>query len=396
MVAQKMNILMIAPTPFFADRGCHVRILEEARALTALGNKVTICTYHNGRDVPDLNIRRIPRIPWYNKLEAGPSYHMLYLDFLLLLRSLGCTLSEKPDIIHAHLHEGAFIGRFCRQLRHMPLVFDMQDSLSGEMVFYRYLKSDRLSYKLVHGLEEFIDKSADAIITSTTRMAQILKNEFGINDNNVFPIGDSVNTEVFHPNYDTEELRQQLNLPKNKKVVVHLGLLTEYQGIDLLLKSIPRISKEVDAHFLIVGYPNVEKYQKMSQELGVLDHVTFTGRIDYQEVPRYLNLGDIAVSPKISELGGCKLYNFMACALPTVVFDFPSNREILSGLGTYADLEDPESLSTNIIRLLLDERLRQELSGKLREKALKDHSWEKVGEKIMEVYNRLLGNTPIS
>jgi len=72
--------MMIAPTPFFADRGCHVRIYEEARILQSLGNKVIIYTYHNGRNISGIKIKRIMNIPWYKKLEAGPSYHMFYLD----------------------------------------------------------------------------------------------------------------------------------------------------------------------------------------------------------------------------------------------------------------------------------------------------------------------------
>lgn len=395
MCDRELKILMIAPTPFFADRGCHVRIYEEARALKKLGCEVTICTYHHGRDIPGLDIRRIINIPWYKKLEAGPSLHMLYLDLLLLFKSLTTALKTNPDIIHAHLHEGAFIGRFCRQMRHVPMVFDVQDSLCRELVFYRYLKSGGLPYKGIHRLEEVIDKAADAIVTSTTSMAQILKNEFGVDGNRIFPVEDSVNTEAFHTNYETEELRQQLNLPKNKKVVAYLGLLTEYQGIDLLLKTIPSIMKEVDAHFLIMGYPNVEKYQERSHELGISDHTTFTGRIDYREVPRYLNLANIAVSPKMSELGGCKLYNFMACGLPTVVFDIPTNRDILGDLGIYAQPGDPDSLSKNIIEILLDERRQQELRVKLREKVEKEYSWDRVAERLIGVYDGLLGNTPI-
>ena len=136
-----MKIQMIAPTPFFADRGCHVRILEEAKALESLNNEVTFYTYHNGRNIPDYNIKRICNIPWYNKLEAGPSYHMLYLDALLSLYSLQGSYSSNPDIIHAHLHEGVFIGKFCSRLRFnkKPLVFDVQGSLTGEM-----LKKERL------------------------------------------------------------------------------------------------------------------------------------------------------------------------------------------------------------------------------------------------------------
>jgi len=64
---------MIAPTSFFADYGCHVRILEEARLLQRLGHQVTICTYHNGRNLPGLDIRRTMSIPWRKGYEVGSS-----------------------------------------------------------------------------------------------------------------------------------------------------------------------------------------------------------------------------------------------------------------------------------------------------------------------------------
>ena len=53
-----LRVLMVAPTPFFADRGCHVRILGEARALTQLGHQVKIVTYPLGRDMEGLDIHR--------------------------------------------------------------------------------------------------------------------------------------------------------------------------------------------------------------------------------------------------------------------------------------------------------------------------------------------------
>ncbi|MBP1729182.1 MAG: glycosyltransferase, YqgM-like family, partial [Deltaproteobacteria bacterium] len=87
-VPRMLRILMLAPTPFFADRGCHVRILEEARILAALGQRVEIVTYHIGRDLPGIITRRIPAIPWYRKLEAGPSWHKPYLDILLFCKAL--------------------------------------------------------------------------------------------------------------------------------------------------------------------------------------------------------------------------------------------------------------------------------------------------------------------
>src|SRR3989304_5057731 len=81
------RVLMIAPTPFFADRGCHVRILEEVRALRRLGVETTGVTYHLDRALPDVRVERIPRVPWVKRLGVGPSPHKLYLDLLLLLKA---------------------------------------------------------------------------------------------------------------------------------------------------------------------------------------------------------------------------------------------------------------------------------------------------------------------
>ena len=57
------KVLMIAPTPFFADRGCHVKIFEEIKAFSKRGIKVVLTTYHIGRNIDGIDIRRIFRIP---------------------------------------------------------------------------------------------------------------------------------------------------------------------------------------------------------------------------------------------------------------------------------------------------------------------------------------------
>ncbi|MEO6060897.1 MAG: glycosyltransferase family 1 protein, partial [Thermoflexales bacterium] len=68
-----LRILSVAPTSFFNDYGCHVRILEEARALQALGHDVTILTYFKGNDVPGIRIIRTMPTPWRSNYEVGSS-----------------------------------------------------------------------------------------------------------------------------------------------------------------------------------------------------------------------------------------------------------------------------------------------------------------------------------
>ena len=104
-----------------------------------------------------------------------------------------------------------------------------------------------------------------------------------------------------------------------------------------------------------MGYPDVERYREMAVRLDIAGNATFTGRIDYREAPRYLCLGDIAVSAKLSktEANG-KVYNYIAAGLPTVCFDTPVNREILGDSGIYAKFGDKGSLSDAIVDILSD------------------------------------------
>jgi hypothetical protein len=95
---------MIAPTSFFADYGCHVRILEEVRALQRRGHRVRLCTYHNGEDIPGIDIRRTVDIPWRKRPVVGSSRHKMYLDVGLFFEVLRQAVAFRPDIIHAHLH----------------------------------------------------------------------------------------------------------------------------------------------------------------------------------------------------------------------------------------------------------------------------------------------------
>jgi len=163
-----LRILMIAPTPYFSDRGCHVRIYEEARALIARGHQVRIVSYHLGRDLEPVPVERSVAVPWYDKREAGPSWHKLYLDMLLLITALSAALRFRPQLIHGHLHEGALVGWLVAKLLKIPLVFDYQGSLTGESLNHRFFKAGSWLHRLFIAIERSINRLADRVITSST------------------------------------------------------------------------------------------------------------------------------------------------------------------------------------------------------------------------------------
>lgn len=163
---RRYRILMIAPTSFFADYGCHVRILEEARILKKMGHQVTLVTYHNGNLVPGLDIRRTLPIPWRSHYEVGSSRHKIAFDGLLGLKTLQLLATQRFDVIHAHLHEGALIGLVLGRLFGLPVVFDFQGSLTEEMIDHKFLSRDSAIYKPLRKLEQWIDHTSPVIFTS--------------------------------------------------------------------------------------------------------------------------------------------------------------------------------------------------------------------------------------
>lgn len=388
---------MLAPTSFFADYGCHVRILEEATVLQALGHRVTIATYHNGNDVPGLDIRRTLPIPWRRNYLVGSSRHKLAFDALLGLKTLELLIRGRYDIIHAHLHEGALIGLVLGRLFRVPVVFDFQGSLTGEMLDHHFLRRESRAYRAFRWLETWIVRHAPVIFTSSMNAARLLHQEFGCRSEQVQVLPDCVNADTFRPaeTYAPAELaalRVQLGIPAERKLIVYLGLLAEYQGTGLLLEALRRIlDVRQDVHLLLMGFPNEDHYQAQARALGIEAHVTFTGRVPYPQAPRYLALGDVAAAPKLSLTEGAgKLLNYMAVGLPVVAFDTPVAREYLGGDGLLAVPGDVKSLAQNLTARLFPAQQAPDsyraMGRRLRERAVQHFSWDQAGQQIVQAY----------
>jgi glycosyltransferase involved in cell wall biosynthesis len=328
---------MIAPTSFFSDYGCHVRILEEIRALAERGHTVQVCTYHNGSDVAGVEIRRSVDIPWLKRTEVGSSRHKAYLDVALFAESFRQAIKFKPDVIHGHLHEGALIGSVIARSLRKPVVFDYQGSLTEEMLDHGFIRHSGKRERLFRFLERRIDRLPDTIVPSGVAAEHHLRHS-GLDANKIVLVHDGVNTRQFDPDRFREmraDTRSRLGIPVDAPVVVYLGLLAEYQGTPLLIDAARKLlTRRPEIFFIIAGYPGADTYAAMASDIPHSQQVLFPGRIAYEEAPALLSAGDVAVAPKrsLTESNG-KLFNYMAMGLPIVAIDTPTNRAILGELG---------------------------------------------------------------
>jgi len=380
---------------FYADYGAHVRILEEATSLRALGHRITILAYPNGRDIAGLDVIRCWGVPFNYRIIVGSSRHRFYLDAMLGLKSLGVIAKLKPDIIHAHLHEGALIGSVLSSLWRVPLIFDFQGSLTGEMLDHKWIQAGSPFYQPLYWLEKQIDRFPQAILTSSHNATELLCNEFDRPEAQVHTIPDSVDTDTFRPGtldpQQRAELRAQYDIPADAQVVVYLGILQDYQGIPHLIRAAKLVVEErPNTYFLLMGFPNQEHYGRLAERIGVADRVRLPGMVPREQNVSRLALGDIAAGPKLSATEGAgKLLCYMAMGLPVVAFDTPVSREYLGDLGMYAPPGSIDGLAESILALLRDRAEAHRRGQQLRQRAVERYTWERSGRRIAEIYQRV-------
>lgn len=392
---RRRKVLMIAPTSFFSDYGGHIRILEETLALRKLNNEITIVTYYKGRDLPEIDIRRTAPLPYHTDYEVGSSRHKLAFDVYLAYKTWQVAWRERPDIIHAHMHEGALIGAVVAKLLGVPLLFDFQGGLTAEMVDHNFLRRDGKLYWLVHRLERFINHRPQAILTSSSRARAILEDEFAVPSERIYPLPDCVDLSRFAVGEVNREeqaaVREAFGIPPGRFVVAYLGLLTAYQGIPDLLEAAALLKEMGElVHFLIMGFPNVTYYTQLATQLGVLDCVTLTGKIPYPQAPLYLSLGDAAVSAKVSLTEGSgKLLNYMALGLPVVAYDTAVHREYLGEYGVYVPPKDVAGLAGAIRELAHQPEEQKRLGRALYQRVREKYTWVQAAQKIDKIYENM-------
>lgn len=390
-----MKILVVAPTPFFSDRGTHIRILEEALALEKLGHQITIATYHIGKDISKeietkIDVRRIRRLLfWYKKLEAGPDWQKIILDLMLIKKVLFLARTQKPDIIHGHLHEGVLIGFLVQRIlfwRKIKLVADFHGSLTGEMVSHGYLKKGlKWFFQIV---EKFINGLGDwAVVSSWENLATI--KDARKNKESVEVMLDGTNLDSFNLKQDKNELRKELEIPIDKFVVVYSGGLVPNKGIDYLFRAIKLTVKEnPNVFFLIGGFPDHYAMQFVKDN-ALEKFVRVVSPLNYFDLPGFNCVADVAVDPKNSDTNQAsgKMLNYMSAGLPVVCFDKDNNHNYL-GDGGYFCSPSAEGIAQGILYLVKNPQEARAKGASNKQRAA-SFSWKNSAQKIDAIYKKV-------
>jgi glycosyltransferase involved in cell wall biosynthesis len=366
-----VKILMLAPQPFFEPRGTPFSVLGRLRALSYLGHEVDLLTYHVGQNVviPGVTIFRTPAISCIREVPVGPSRIKPFLDVLLFAKAFRLLQKGRYDLLHTH-EEACFFGVLLAKFFRLPHLYDMHSSLPQQLRNFRYSRLRPL-IGLFEGLERWAINASDALITICPALEEYVKQ---INTNvphvmieNVASEGDTavISEEEMHTFKATHAL-----VP-GQKIVLYAGTFEPYQGLDLFIASAERVlCQRQDVLFLLVGGKpeQVRHYQSQVRERGLLSHFRFTGIRPPQDVPCFIRLAHVLVSPRTSGTNTpLKIYAYLQSGKPIVATNLHTHTQVLNPEVAVLVEPAPEALAQGILAVLEDPHFARNLGQQARQ-----------------------------
>jgi glycosyltransferase involved in cell wall biosynthesis len=179
-------------------------------------------------------------------------------------------------------------------------------------------------------------------------------------------------------------------------VMTH-GTLTEGYGVQLLIRALPSVLRELPVKALVVGDGEyLPELKRQAAELGVDDYVEFTGPVPFSDIGRYIASSSVGVITLLRdgymELAvPNKLFEYVALGVPVVAPDLPGIRSYFNGDQlVYFRAGDPADLAEKVVSVLRDPRLCADIverAGTVYEQLC----WEKTSRIYLGLVAELMG-----
>jgi len=383
------------PSPF--DR----RVWQEATALRDAGYAVSIICpigrgYEKTYEVMDaIHIWRYA-LPTEGAGAAGYALEYGFALAKTFFLSLKVLAARGFDVIHACNPPDLFflIGAFYKSFG-KKFVFDHHDA-SPELYEAKFGRRD-FFWKLMLWLEKATFRCADVSIATNESYRRIAIERGGMPAERVFVVRSGPSLERMKQVPPVEALRRG-----KRYLVGYVGVMGRQEGIDYLLRAARHIIydlKRTDVQFgLVGGGTSLQEMQDLARELGVTDHVTFTGRVPDHELLAMLNTADVCVNPDVAnemnEISTMnKVMEYMALGKPIVQFDLIEGRFSAQEASLYARRNDAKDLALKILELL-DSPEKRKAMGAFGGKRVQDElEWRYEVPKLLAAYEALWPRT---
>lgn len=385
------SILVIAPQPFFQNRGTPIAVKLLVEELALLGNDVHLLVFHEGEniEIPGVQVHRIRALPGMNNIQPSLTWKKLICDIFLLFKAIGLVRRYRFDIVHA-VEEGAFIALFLNKIYGIPYIYDMDSSLPLQIVE---------KFPLLRPVRPFFDFFERLAIRGSAGVVAVCKSLEDIARSCVAdkPIVRLEDISLLEDGEASDEvLRKRYGI--SGPMMLYVGNLERYQGIDLLLEGFQLVLERGGrGNLVIIGgtEETIAIYRKKAEELRIAASTFFCGPRPVTLLGHFLVQADILLSPRIQGNNTpMKLYSYLDSGTVVLATNLPTHTQVLTD--DLACLVEPtrESMAAGMMELLANPPLCRELGRKGRKVARENYSRKAFRMKLTEFYKRIFQLLP--
>lgn len=349
-----MNVLLLAPQPFFRVRGTPINVRNMVTTLVEAGHRVDLLCFPWGANIEaeGLRIIRCGAWPVVREVGVGLSLAKAWVDFRMFFRALALCAMNRYDVIHA-VEESAFFAWLLARLFKALFIYDVDSCISEQMA-----ESSKAIFRALAPVAVRLEKCAIRTAFFTLTVCQSLSDWARrlVPDARIVQIEDAPLQPSFQEDLEgSARLRESLKLG-GAPVVVYTGNLAAYQGVDLLIRAMAIVRRRgADVRAVIVGGEpdEIERLREMARSLDLEGLVVFCGKRPLEEMPAYMSLASVLVSPRIKgENTALKIYTYMQSGKPIVATRLATHTQVLDDQCAILVRPTPDDLAAGLLRAI--------------------------------------------
>ena len=294
------------------------------RALSDLGHIVDLLTYPQGETVPVPGVRHLRSLPLpVGRVKPGPSLAKLALDVPFMIEAWARAAFGHYDVVHA-VEEAAHLVAPLLRFTRRPFVMDVDSSVPDQLRYSGFATRGPILWA-AESLERHALRQAQTVITVCQSLTDGVRSRAP--GAAVFQVEDPplVDTSAHPSAADVATLRAALGLPAGP-VVLYSGNFEPYQGVEMLVDTAARVG---EASFVFMGGDG-RAVDAMRARVAAGARCVFTGTRPPSELPVFLALADVLVSPRLKGTNTpFKIYSYMAANKPLVATRIPTHTQVL-------------------------------------------------------------------
>lgn len=390
-----MRILFLAPQPFFQERGTPIAVRLALKVLSERkSDSIDLLTFAEGDnvDIENVKIYRIWSPSVLRGVRPGFSIKKLFCDAIFFCKAVAMILRANFQgrpyaLIHA-VEESVFMALIFRWTFRIPYIYDMDSSLAMQLV--EKLPALGIFKKFFEWLEACAIRSSLAVIPVCDALAVIAQSRMAQH----IQILPDISLDAEHSESgENAKLSEEAKLSEDVPIVLYVGNLEHYQGVELLIDSFASLNQAVaNWHLVIIGGNkfHIDQYGQKISKLGLEDRIHLLGSRPVSLLSFYLKQATILASPRI--LGNntpMKIYSYMHSGVAIIATNLPTHTQVLNE--RMAKLVEPSvgAFSSGLKDLFSSPELRMELARNAFEEADTKYTFPVFRKTLLGIYEQV-------